>query len=126
MAEEEFPEGLNGEPETFPYAVLDENNVVTNCILSSHEYAANYPNWIYGPTAKIGDVWTGTEFITPPPPEPTVAQYNTMLNDKLAALERSRRNVLRNAILNSTNPPINTEQGFIDAMENWDWENWNA
>jgi hypothetical protein len=50
------------------YAILDENNKVTNIAKSDK---ALHDNWIDGTGAKIGDTWDGEQFITPEPePEP--------------------------------------------------------
>lgn len=58
-----------GNGDKMRYAIL-ENNIVVNVA------EANAPfneNWIDATGAKIGDTWTGTEFITPEPePEPVV------------------------------------------------------
>lgn len=49
------------------YAII-ENGTVTNIAVADEPLA---DNWIEAGSAKIGDTWDGTSFISPPPPAPT-------------------------------------------------------
>jgi len=60
------------------YAVLNDGNVVINIALAN---APINDRWIDATGAKIGDTWTGTEFVTPEPtPEPV--ELDTLSTDK--------------------------------------------
>lgn len=104
------------------YVVLDANNVVINTTLAEDPAFAAMMGWIQSDTATFGDIWNGTSFTTPPPPPPTLEDFDGMLNGFLSVKELQRKVALRNQILNSTNPPINTMQGFVTALENWNWD----
>lgn len=103
------------------YVAIDANNLVYNITETEDAAFAAYMGWIQSDTATFGDLWTGTEFITPPPPTPTNAQMDFILKNYLAYREQQKMQALRAQIAASVTPPL-TEQSFTTAMENWDYD----
>jgi len=103
------------------YVALDANNLVYNVTSAEDPDFAAYMGWIQSDTATFGDFWTGTEFITPPPPAPTNAQMDMILRNHLLYREYLQKTALRNQIAASVTPPL-TEQTFTTAVENWDYD----
>jgi len=84
------------------YAIV-ENGTVTNIAVAD---APLSDNWIQSNTAKIGDAYNGTEFITPVPPEPPIEEVRA----NMAVPRLSARLALIEAGLWDSIPPI------IDAI----------
>lgn len=103
------------------YVAIDANNIVYNVTSAEDPEFAAYMGWIQSDTATFGDYWTGSVFITPPPPAPTNSQMDSILRNYLAYRESQRLVALRNQIAASVTPPL-TEQSFTSAVENWTYD----
>lgn len=105
------------------FAII-ENGVVTN-LADAEEAFGYFMGWILavqnGRSAKMGDLWDGTNFTTPPPPMPTLQQCRQLLSGYLDQRETDRRNALCDQIL-AANPSINSVSSFVAAVESWPWE----
>lgn len=66
-------------------AILNENNVVV-----AIHVVSDLTGLINGEGAAIGDTWDGTQFIKPPAPLPTLADYDAALTAHLDAVAQSR------------------------------------
>lgn len=97
-----------------------ENGVVTN-VADAEEAFGLFMGWIASETAKMGDLWDGTTFTTPPPPVPTLEQYNTLLQNYMQQRAIAAREALCNQIL-AANPSVNSITSFIAACDAWPWE----
>lgn len=64
------------------------NNIVTNVIVV--DSLDVIPGLIDGTSAGIGDTWDGTQFVKPPAPLPTLADYDAALTAHLDAVAQSR------------------------------------
>lgn len=97
-----------------------ENGVCTN-ISEAEEAFGIFMGWIPSETAQMGDLWDGTSFTTPPPPIPTLEEYNTLLKNYIALRAITAREALCNQIL-LANPSVNSISTFIAACDAWPWE----
>jgi len=84
------------------YAIV-ENGTVINIAVADAPLA---DNWIQSSTARIGDLWDGTDFTTPVPPEPPIEEVRA----NMAVPRLSARLALIEAGLWANIPPI------IDAI----------
>jgi len=97
-----------------------ENGVVTNLVEAEEAFGV-LMGWIPAGNAKMGDLWDGTTFTTPPPPIPTLEEYNTLLRNYMAMRANAAREALCDQIL-LANPSVNSVSSFLAACDAWAWE----
>lgn len=96
------------------YAILDGENVVTNIVEASPEFAEQQ-GWIDATGANIGDTWDGQHFIPAPPKPETVPNTVSMRQARLQL----------NATPMGTSTAYDAVNAAIDQMDTAakiDWE----
>lgn len=97
-----------------------ESGVCTGVTEAEEEFGL-FMGWVPSLTANMGDLWDGTNFTTPPPPIPTLAEYGAVLAGFQQMRAINARNALRDQIL-AANPSVNSIAAFLTVLDSWPWE----
>lgn len=84
-------------------AAIIENDTVINVAEADADFASEQ-GWIISDTAKIGDLWDGETFTSPPSQPPPVPQSITMRQARLALLNAGLLDDVEAAIITMDEP----------------------
>lgn len=68
------------------HAAIIESGIVINIVVSDADFAAEQ-GWIMSDVARIGDMWDGETFTSPPEPEPAPPPPTPSKEELLARLQ---------------------------------------